>query len=401
MNAPMKAFVALDRSVDRQLIETLLTSSSRLSVVDYGEIDAAGLERDAGDVIVVACAEYTPAVSEFISRVAPLRASRPVILMAPEVGNGYVSDAFANGADDIVTLPEDDDIAVAAAMAPQVVFVLEKALARKREAPAATARDLGEMICVLGLKGGSGKTLTVANLAVSLADAGRRVAAVDLDLQFGDLGLALGLEPTRTLYDLIRAGGSLDAEKLADFQAVHSSGVRVLLAPTRPDHGSVVTGDFLRDVYQVLRETNDFVIIDTPPSFTPEVIGAVDSSTAVCMVTALDSLSLKNSKLGFETLELMDYDNERMRLVLNRADSKVGITPDDVVAITKRMPAVLVPSDRHVTRSINEGKPISQSSPRSDAAKAFRALSRLYLDDIAAKNGTPLRPKRQRLFRHR
>jgi len=158
------------------------------------------------------------------------------------------------------------------------------------------------MICVLGLKGGGGKTLTSVNLAVALADAGHSVAIVDLDLQFGDVGLALGLEPERTIYDLVRSGGSLDAQKLEDFLTVHHSGLRALLAPARPDQAGVVTPEFLKDVYPLLRSTHEFVIVDTPPSFTPEVIGAVDESSEVCMVAMLDSLSLKNAKLGLETL---------------------------------------------------------------------------------------------------
>src|SRR5439155_14562178 len=185
----------------------------------------------------------------------------------------------------------------------------------------------------LGLKGGSGKTLTSANLAVALAAAGHRTTLVDLDLQFGDVGLALGLRPERTVYDLASSGGSLDAQKLEDFLMVHPSGLRALLAPARPDQAAVVTPDFLRDVYLVLREVNDFVIIDTPPSFSPEVIAAVDSSKEVCMVTMLDSLSLKNAKLGLETLERMEFDSDRVRLELNRADSNVGLPRDDVPAI--------------------------------------------------------------------
>ena len=146
------------------------------------------------------------------------------------------------------------------------------------------------MISILGLKGGSGKTLTAANLAVALASEGHRVTIVDLDLQFGDVGLALGLSPERTVYDLMSSGGSLDAEKVEDFLLVHPSGARVLLAPARPDQAGMITSEFLRDVYAVLREVNDFVIVDTPPSFTPGVIAAIDSSTEICVVAMLDSL---------------------------------------------------------------------------------------------------------------
>ena len=76
------------------------------------------------------------------------------------------------------------------------------------------------------------------------------------------------------------------------------------------------------------------------------------------MVGMLDSLSLKNTKLGLETLELMGYDRERIRLVLNRADSRVGHHPRRRRAIVGREPDVLVPSDRDIPRAVNEGEPL-------------------------------------------
>jgi pilus assembly protein CpaE len=398
MNNPLNVFVALDQTVDRQVVETILTSSAKVSVANYGDLDDRGPD-SGGDVVVVACGHYTSEVAEYIAHASSLRAGRPVILLAPVNGNGYVSDAFGHGADDVVSLPLDDGMDAAVRRAPELVFALEKAVARKRGTALAVAQGLGEMIVVLGLKGGSGKTLTCVNLAVALADAGRRVAVVDLDLQFGDIGLALGLKPERTIYDLVRAGGSLDAEKLADFMVVHPSGVRALLAPTRPDQAASVTKEFLSEVYRVLRETSDFVIVDTPPSFTPEVIAAVDSSTALCVVAMLDSLSLKNTKLGFETLQLMEYDDSKVQLVLNRADSDVGIPSDAVGTIIGRTPSISVPSDRNVALSVNRGEPIALAGRDSETARAFHALAGSYLGngDGVTPVSTPRR-RRRRLF---
>jgi pilus assembly protein CpaE len=272
---------------------------------------------------------------------------------------------------------------------------MHKAVARKQGSAAGSGVALSPMICVLGPKGGTGKTLTACNLAVSLSEAGHRVAMVDLDLQFGDVGLSLGLSPDRTIYDLVKSGGSLDAEKLDAYLATHSSGVRVLMAPTRPDHAGVITSEFLRDVYTTLRATFDYVIVDTPPGFTPEVISSIDSSSRICVVGMLDSLSLKNTKLGLETLELMGYDRERTTLVLNRADSRVGISSDDVVAIVGRAPDITIPSDRDIPRSVNEGIPIVLAKDRSDAAKAFRTLASHY---VGRENG---KKQRRRLLRRK
>jgi pilus assembly protein CpaE len=375
----LRALVALDADVDRGVIEALL-SVEPLQVVDYVDLARAEDENGGvGDVLIVACADFNPQVGEYLASVSRQYPARPVVLIAPADMNGYVTEAFDAGVDDIVALPAHSSPETARTFSQQTLFTVEKAVARRKGAGTAVA--LGRMICVLGLKGGSGKTLTAVNLAVALADAGHSVTIVDLDLQFGDVGLALGLKPTSTVYELIRSGGSLDADKLEDFLVTHPSGLRALLAPARPDQAGAVTPEALRDIYQVLRETHEFVVVDTPPSFTPQVIAAVDNSTDLCMVAMLDSLSLKNAKLGMETLQRMGYDLEKIRLVLNRADSKVGIGRDDVTAIMGARPEVLIPSDRSLTRSINEGQPIVLEHRRSDAAREFVALAGLYVGE--------------------
>jgi pilus assembly protein CpaE len=396
MRRVTQALVVLDDRIDRGVVETLVTSSPQLDVHDFVDLDAHDVSRhSSGEVTLVACAEFTTKIGEYVSAATRLHPSRPLLVLCSQPSNGYIADAMTAGAEDIVTIPTESDLATARTMSDQMVFAVQKAVARRRGAPASSATKVGPMICVLGLKGGSGKTLTSSNLAVALADSGASVAIVDLDLQFGDVGLSLGLSPDRTVYDLVRSGGSIDAEKLQDFLTVHPSGVAALLAPARPDQAGVVTPGFLKDVYPLLREMHDFVIVDTPPSFTPEVIGAVDASSAVCLVAMLDSLSLKNSKLGLETLERMDYQGP-VRLVLNRADSNVGITPEDVVAIMGRRPDLLVPSDRNVTRSVNQGAPIVALQRKSEAARAFRALAGLYVADQrpGERDGTG---RRQRL----
>jgi pilus assembly protein CpaE len=386
MTGQMNLIVVFDDRIDRGLVERLLTSGNRLTVSDYLDMSVDRLEEGhRADVVVVAVDEYTADIGAQLAETRSAKPGCPVVLVCAAAENGYVGEAIDAGADDIFVLPSVGDPRPLADVAHEFEFTIEKVLARRRGAKALADAAVGRMVCVLGLKGGSGKTLVAANLAVCLAEAGHSVALVDLDLQFGDIGLALGTSPERTLYDLVASGGSLDAEKLSDFMMVHESGVRALLAPARPDQAGVITPEFLRGVYALLREVHDFVVVDTPPGFTPEVIGAVDTSTDACMVAMLDSLSLKNTKLGLETLELMGYSGT-VRLVLNRADSNVGISPEDVVTIMGRRPDVLIPSERDIVRSVNEGRPVSSLHPRSDAARAFRALAGLY-DGTASNNG--------------
>jgi pilus assembly protein CpaE len=267
---------------------------------------------------------------------------------------------------------------------------LQKVVARRRAvADAAGDTGQGSMICVLGPKGGTGKTVTSTNLAAALAAGGKRVAVMDLDLQFGDLALCMGVRPETTIFDLATSPGSLDADKLEAYLVPHESGARVLVAPTRPDQASVITVEFLREIYAILRATSDFVVVDSAPGFTPEVISAIDASTHACMLSMLDTLSLKNTRLGLETLELMGYESERIVLVLNRADSRVGISDDDVMRIVGRRPEVRVPSDVEITRSVNDGRPIVLSRPKSEAGQSFQRLAEAFLSRVEHVAPTP------------
>jgi pilus assembly protein CpaE len=374
MNAAIDILVVHDDAVDEEVMRALLSSAPETELRIVGYLERLGNNMPDADVLVVACGTYSEGAGALISEAVEERPERPVVLITHGAPNGYVDHAFVAGAVDIVLLPEPCDVSLATALSHQVRFTLGKAVARQSGAGPA---EEGQMIVMIGPKGGSGKTLTSTNLAAALADTGRSVVVVDLDLQFGDVGLALGLTPETTIYDLLASGGSMDAEKLDAFLVEHPSGARALLAPRRPDQAGRITVEFLREIFPLLRATHDTVIVDTPPAFTPEVIAAVDASSEVCMVGMLDALSLKNTRLGLETLQLMGYAEDNIRFLLNRADSHVGITLDDVKAIVGRAPDVLVPSDRAITRSVNEGTPIALKSRGSDAGKAFHGLAAL------------------------
>jgi pilus assembly protein CpaE len=382
MAAPsIRAFIALDTGMSREVVAESFPHDGNVEVVGMVEgLDEAWLtlQEVANDLLVIACAGHSEKALVLIDGAVKQRPSRPVVVVGYGSPNGFVNRVFEAGADDVVILPEDSEA---------IRFALEKAVARKAGGSGAITEGQGQLVCVLGPKGGTGKTLTATSLAVALSEMGQRVALIDLDLQFGDVGLCMGLRPDTTIYDLVRAGGSLDEEKLGDFLTTHHSGVEVLMAPSRPDHAAVVSVEFLREVYGVLRRMVDFVIIDTPPGFTPEVIATIDSASAICMVGMLDALSLKNTKLGLETLALMGFPHDRIKLVLNRARTRVGISEEDVVAIVERAPDVFVPSDRDIPRSVNEGTPLVTSQPQSEAAEAFRLLATKLLEPEPARAG--------------
>jgi len=401
MDHSIRALVAVE-GLDAFDVQRALPDDASFALLGMTEgVDETvrALLKDEPDLLVVACQgredDRSLHIIDGAHRAAP---NVPIIVLAASSPNGFLRRAFDAGAADMAIFPQTKE---------QLRFAMSIAIARHPggHGTEQAGRKDGRLVCVLGPKGGTGKTLTSTNLATALALAGQKVLVIDLDLQFGDVALCLGLPPEKTMYDLAISPGGLDEDKLADYVMTHDTGVDVLLAPARPDQASALTIDLLRDVLVVARRTYDFVIADTPPGFTAEVIATIDASSDLVMVGTLDSLSLKNTKLGLETLSLMDYDKSKIKLVLNRADTRVGISHHDVVTVLGSEPEIFIPSDREIPRSVNEGVPITLSRPHSYAAASFHELAALFTgSEPATATAEPVTVKaepRRSLFRLR
>jgi pilus assembly protein CpaE len=398
MSAPIRIVVVLDSEADRNAVEAVIPAASGVELLTVVEgLNNAWHDVGADDVdaVLVASGASSAAALGFTEGVSTEYPDRAVLLLYAGSVNGLSRRALEAGAEDVVALPVADGEPPSPAdrerIANELLVALEKGVARRRRATDGPRVAQGRMIVVVGPKGGAGKTIVSSNLAAAMAEAGERVALVDLDLQFGDIGLVMGLPPTATIYDLVTSGGALDAEKLEDYVTLHESGARVLQAPARPDQASMIDVEYLRQLFALLRSTEDWVVVDSGPGFPPEVIAAIDAATDVCIVGTIDAAALKNTKLGLETLELMGVDPGVVKLVMNRADSRVGISPDDAHTITGRTADVLVPSHRDVPRSANDGRPIVMSDPGSEPARALRGLADSYMGVGANSRRRPLK----------
>jgi pilus assembly protein CpaE len=371
-DASVRTLVAVDADVDGFIVDRVV-SDPRVAVVAVGDAADGWPMRADAEALLVVCRDESELALELIRRAQTSYAGQPVVVVCAGSPNGFLRKAFRAGAEDVVQITSADTTAT------ETYLALAKAVARRDSDAIATAE--GRVITVLGPKGGTGKTLVSTNLAVALSSGAARAVVIDLDLQFGDVGLAMGLRPERTMYDLAMSGGAPDITKLDGYLAEHASGAAALLAPTRPDQSTAVTPDRIREILRVMRRAVPFVIVDTPPAFSAEVIAALDESTDVCVVTMLDAPSLKNTKIALETLQLMGVTTP-IRVVLNRSDSNVGITHADVVRILGRAPDILIPSSRDVVRSVNAGEPIVlDGGRRNEPGKALRALAGLFLKE--------------------
>jgi len=301
----------------------------------------------------------------------------PVILLASNGSPELLEEALEHDVADVLLLPQLTD---------NVVFAIRKAghVGKRLTGP---QQRHGRLVTVFSPKGGTGKTVTATNLGVSLAKHwGKRALLLDLDLQFGDAAIMLGIEPDKTIYDLVTAPGELDSEKLAGYTTRHASGLDVLPAPLRPEDAELVTEAKLARLLEVARESYDVIVVDTSPFFHGPMLATLDRTDELLLICGLDVPTLKNVRLSLQTLELLSFPPDRIKLVLNRANSKVGMKPKEVEAALEREIAFEVPSDRSVPLAVNRGNPAVLSDAKADFSRALRGMAKgLVAAQAAAK----------------
>jgi len=291
----------------------------------------------------------------------------PVVVVASGEASALLEEALEADVADVLLLPQ---------LTENVVFAIRKASHARRQAPlpgSTTAK--GKIVTVFSPKGGTGKTVTATNLAAAVAkQEGKRVLLLDLDLQFGDAAIMLGVEPEKTIYDLVTAPGELDTEKLAGYVTKHVCGLDMVPAPLRPEDAELVTEAKLGRLLEVAREIYDVIVVDTSPFFHGPMLATLDRTDELLMVCGLDVPTLKNVRLSLQTLELLSFPQSRIRFLLNRANSKVGLKKREVEAALGVKIDVEVPSERLVPVGVNRGNPAVLSDPGCDFSKAVTQL---------------------------
>jgi pilus assembly protein CpaE len=267
----------------------------------------------------------------------------PIILLVTGGGPDVVEAALSAGVDDVLLLPQRRET---------IAFAVRKAAQASR----AAATQNGNVITVFSPKGGTGKTVLATNIASYLASKSRkRVLLIDLDLQFGDAAIMLGLDPERTMFDLVQAGGDLDPGKLVAYTTRHKSGLDVLVAPMLPEHAELVTEDRVVRLVEVARDAYDIVVVDTSPFFYGPMLALLGPTDQLLLLCGLDVPTLKNVRLSLRTLELLGFPPSRTNLVLNRVTPDVGLTGRDVEEALGVRVAFEVPNDPVVAPSVNRG----------------------------------------------
>jgi pilus assembly protein CpaE len=304
-----------------------------------------------------------------------VRADLPVVLVAEAVDTNVLRAALRAGIKDVIEVP------LTTSKIEDAFGLVE--LIHKREEGGPSKRKIGKVVTIMSPKGGAGKTMTTVNTALTLAGWGdpSRVVVLDADLQFGDVCISLQIDPRHTIVDVARDIDKLDEDLLESLLARHSSGMRVLSAPLEPSLADEVSTQVVVKSIGMLKRMFDYIVIDTAPFLDEPVLSILERSDVVLLVVDMDLPAVKNAKLALDTLRLIKFPFEKMKLVLNRVNSKARLDIGELERSLGLEVQAAVSSDKLVPRAVNEGEPVVSLYPRSRVARDLRGVAQLALDE--------------------
>ncbi|WP_208027916.1 AAA family ATPase [Rhabdothermincola sediminis] len=337
--------------------------------------------RLSGQPVVVVLGPSFAGTVELTAAEQLLAARREVgaIMVTTELTTELLQRALRAGVKDVLQAPVDSG-QLAEAVA-RVAATLTPAVSAPVPTSFAEGEGLGRVITVFSTKGGAGKSVIATNLAVVLAQRSERpVVLIDADLQFGDIAVMLKLAPQHTIVDAVSALDRLDLALMQSLLITHNpSGLRVLPAPLEPAFADQIGATEMVRIVELLRQFCAFVVIDTPAYFNDVVLGLIEESDDVLLVAGMDIPNIKNVKIGLQTLRLLNTPMEKVKLILNRANSKVKLDVGEVERTLGVQAEALVPSDVVVPQAVNKGEAVVLVAPKSGVAKSMEDLADLFI----------------------
>lgn len=394
MTDKINVLIVDDLRETRENVRKLLQFEPDLNVVDQAE---------NGEEAVNKARQYRPDIilmdinmpgvdgigaSQTIAKVVP---ESQIIIMSVQSEADYLRRAMLAGARDFLMKPFSGDELVAAI---RRVYETRPAI---HAAPVAPVRQTsgannrretdrvqeGKIIAVFSPKGGIGCTTIAVNLGVAMAEAGNNTVLVDGSLQFGDVAVMLNLKSTSTIIDLVERITELDYDLVGSVVASHSSGLKVLSAPTRPEMAELVTEEHVKKLLQALRLMYDFVIVDTASSLNDVNLAMLDVADRIILVTQQNLPSLKNASRFYSLSEGLDYPLDKIMLVVNHGSTKLNISIKDIVDSLKRPVVGVIPEDEFAYTAADQGKPlVSGPWQKRQSALAISQLSRQIMDEL-------------------
>ncbi|MBI4788339.1 MAG: response regulator [Chloroflexi bacterium] len=308
----------------------------------------------------------------------------PVIMLT---ARGKLEDkvsGFQAGADDYLVKPAEPR---------ELIYRLKALLARihARQDLYKPIGAAGKLIAVFSTKGGVGKTTLAVNLAMAFQKRNvGRVALFDANLTFGETGSLLNVPPVRSILDLVKTESEIDNYIVSQVMTRHSSGVHLLASPFRPEHSELICADHIRKVAELLPTVFSVVVVDCEASYSERMFVILERADAILLVVIPEIGSVLHTSYFLEMAEKIGVNPERIFPVLNRANSKVGLSATDIERTFKRPLSLKVPSSgRALTQCANSGNPLVLAQPRHPVSQQLLKVADYFVEHLGVSEPEP------------
>jgi pilus assembly protein CpaE len=350
------------------------------------------------DVLVLSPAIEAEDALELTVSVGSSFPSTAVVIVREFLPEGFLNKAMRAGVRDVVDLSQGtDELAEAIERTSRWAWNLKSS--HGEDEPSEDGQ--GSIISVFSSKGGSGKTFIASNLAVALAErSGQDTAIIDLDIGMGDVFCYFGEDTTHPLHEMLALGHKGDRDDLLQMGTQLSDHLWGFGSPPDPSIDRI-SADSVARLLAAFRGVFQYIVVDVGVDYSDHALTAFDFSDTICLVTALDVVGIRHLSKGYETLLNIGIPRERLQIILNRADSKVGLDPEDVERVLGLHVDSLIPSSGLVPKSLNKGHPIYLSDPKSGVAKSIGDLADRFIEApvLSSQRARPRPSKRMPFFK--
>jgi pilus assembly protein CpaE len=366
----IRIMLAAFSAEDRKRISGLLQDES-LRIVSTFRPDADGLKKAGSlpaDVLLIGTSGIPDTEFDFAERMYTTRSDITIILLAPAADTEAVKRAMDSGIARMIDIASGEN-----AIRTQILLAANRDQNRRSSIQNIASYD-SKVVACYSPKGGVGKTTVAVNLACSLAALNKKVALIDLNLQFGNVGVYLDIPKGDTIADMVEER-TFELSTVKSYLIRHQSGVMVMLSSSSPEYAELIRPEHIEAILSTIRPEFDYVILDMGSTLGDCAVSAFETSDIIFLVVNEDIAALHDVKRSIKVLEALNLQ-DKIKVIVNKGGIST-IRMKDISSLLEMHPVLVVPYDlKSAMMAVNRGIPMLTCAPHSKATNAIRAYAR-------------------------